>query len=54
MNSKSKIDFDCLCHLHILDMAEESKDTSLECSKLLEYHEDRGGNEGPRLDCLVE
>ena len=54
MHSKSKIDFDRMRHLHILDMAEENKDTSWECSKMLEYHEDNGGNEGRHLNCLVE
>ena len=41
MNSKATVDFDCLRNLHILDTAEESEDTSWECSKMLEYHEDR-------------
>ena len=54
MNSKSKIDFDRLRNLHILDMAEESEDTSWECSRMLEYHEDRGGNDDHHLNCLVE
>ena len=54
MNSKSKIDFDRLRNLHMLDMAEESEDTSWECSRMLEYYEDRGGNEGHHLNCLVE
>ena len=44
MNSKSKIDFDHLRNLHMLDMAEESEDTSWECSRMHAYHEDRGGN----------
>jgi hypothetical protein len=55
MNSKSKIDFDRMCNLHILDIAEESEDTSWDCSKILDYHdEDRGGNDGHHLNCLLE
>ena len=54
MNSKSKVDFDCLHNLHMLDVAEESEDTSWECSKILEYHEDRGGNDDHHINCLVE
>ena len=54
MNSKSKIDFDCLRNLHILDMVEEGEDTSWKCSRMLEYHEDRGGDEIHHLNCLVE
>ena len=54
MNSKSKIDFDRLCSLRMLDMAEENEDTSWECSRMLEYHEDRGGNDSHHLHCLVE
>jgi hypothetical protein len=54
MNYKSKIDFDLMRNLNILDMAEESKDTSWECSKMFEYHEYREGNDGYYLNCLVE
>ena len=43
-----------LQNLHILDMAEESEDTSWEYSRMLEYHEDRGRNDGHHVNCLVE
>ena len=54
MNSKSKIDFNRLCKIHILDMAEESEDTSWEYSRILEYHKHRGGNDSHYLHCSVE
>jgi hypothetical protein len=31
---KSKIDFDCSCQLHIIDLAEEERDMSWEYSKM--------------------
>jgi hypothetical protein len=54
MNSKYKFDFDRLRNLHMLNMAAEREDTSWECSRMLEYHEDRGGNDDHHFNCLVE
>jgi hypothetical protein len=43
MDSKSQIEFDCLSQIHELDMAENAV-MSLECSRGLEYCEERGAN----------
>ena len=42
MKSKSQIDFDCLCQIHDLDKAEEDRENSWQCSKVLKHYEDRG------------
>ena len=54
MNSKSQIDFDCLRQMHVLDMAENDCDISWECSKVLEYCEERGADSSTYHKCLVE
>jgi hypothetical protein len=41
MNSKSRNDFDRLRNLHTLDMIEEVDCKTWQCSKMLEYNEDR-------------
>ena len=48
------MDFDRLRHLHILEMAEDDRDTTRQCYKVLEYHHDKGANDGNQHNCLVE
>ena len=45
MKSKSQVDFHCLRHPHNEDMAKESGDMSWGNSKMLDYHEDKGGKD---------
>ena len=54
MDSKSQIYFDGLCQINKLDMAENDSDMSRECSKELEYCEERGADCGKNHTCLVE
>jgi hypothetical protein len=54
MNSKSRNDLDRLCNLLTLDMIEEDDDKSWQCSKMLEYNEERGASGEHQLNCLVE
>ena len=42
MKSNSQIDFDCLRQIHYLDKAEEDRENSWECSKVLKHYEYRG------------
>jgi hypothetical protein len=53
MNSKSRNDFDFLRNLRTLDMVEEDNDKSWQCSRMLEYNEDRKASGEHQLNCLV-
>ena len=54
MDPKSQIDFDGLRQIYELDMAENDSDMSWECSKVLEYCEERGADCSTNQKCLVE
>jgi hypothetical protein len=51
-NSQSK--FDCLRRLYTLDMTEDGKDRSWECTKELKYCEEKGLKSYTSYNCLVE
>jgi hypothetical protein len=54
MGSKSQTELDWLHQLHILDMSEDDKDWSWECTKLLKHCEEIGVNTSTNHRCLVE
>ena len=54
MGSKSQAEFDRLRQLHVLDMTEDDKDKSWECTKVIKYFEEIGRNTSTNHKCLVE
>ena len=54
MKSKSQIDFDRLRQIHYLDKAEEDRENSWECSKVLKHYEDRREDGNIQHNLLVE
>ena len=54
MKSNSQIDFDRLRQIHYLDKAEEDRENSWECSKVLKHYEDRGEDGNIQHNLLVE
>ena len=54
MKSKSQIDFDRLLQVHNLDKAEEDRENSWECSKVLTHYEDRGEDCNIQHNLLVD
>jgi hypothetical protein len=54
MESKSQTELDCMHQLHVLDMTEDDKNGSWECTKVLIYCEEIGMNTSTKPKCLVE
>jgi hypothetical protein len=54
MGSKSQSELGRLHQLHTLDMTEDDKDRSWECTKVLKYCEEIGRNTSTNHKCLVE
>jgi hypothetical protein len=54
MRSKSQTELDRLHQLHVLDMTEDDKDKSWECTKLIKYCEEIERNTCADHKCLVE
>jgi hypothetical protein len=54
MKYNSRNGFDWLRNLHTMDMVEEDSDVSKQCSKMLEYKEDRVASDGHQHNSLVE
>jgi hypothetical protein len=54
LNTKSKIYFDRLLQLHILDKTEVYNDMSWECHKVVDYCKEKGDVNSSNHMCLVE
>ena len=54
MGSKSQTELDRLHQLYVLDMAEDNKDRSWVCTKVLKYREEIGMKTSTNHKCLVE